>query len=265
MTVVFKHPLPQTNSLFVPFIVAGDPCEEATIDLAIALQDVGASCLELGIPYSDPLADGPTIQRAAIRSLKQGMNIERAMTLVPKMRARGLNIPVILFTYYNPVLQLGEDYFFALMRQNDIDGVLIPDLPFEESDALRLRCQKEGIPLISLLAPTSKARVERIAKHAEGFLYCVSSLGVTGVRTTLPPDIEEFLRDVRAYSSVPIVVGFGISTKEQVNNLSSLCDGVVIGSALVNKVEELQALLIDDSLRSEGIEQFKKYVRGIIG
>ncbi|MCA1030509.1 tryptophan synthase subunit alpha [Bacillus timonensis] len=252
------------SKMFIPFIVAGDPHPDITIELAISLQDVGASVIELGIPYSDPLADGPTIQRAASRALKNKVNLESAMNLVSIMRERGLKIPVIVFTYYNPVLQLGEDYFFKLAKKNQIDGLLIPDLPFEESEELRERSKKEGMQFISLIAPTSTKRIEKIAKDAQGFLYCVSSLGVTGTRDSIDSNVFSFLELVKEHSQVPVAVGFGISNCSQVKVLKDHCDGVIVGSAIVKKIEELEPELINHTTREKALIEFKSFVKEII-
>jgi tryptophan synthase alpha chain len=253
-----------SQPMFIPFIIAGDPHPEVTIDLALALQESGASVLELGIPYSDPLADGPVIQRAAQRALKNGVNLENALELVPLMRKKGIKIPIIIFTYYNPVLQLGEESFFALVRKKGADGVLIPDLPFEESEHLRNLSAQFGLSFISLVAPTSNQRIRKIATQAQGFLYCVSSLGVTGIRDTLPKELHHFLAEVKAFSQVPIAVGFGISSSEQVKMLKEHCDGVVIGSALVKKIEEVAARLLETTTRSEALTEFKNYTQTLI-
>lgn len=259
MKTLFKQPL--QNKLFIPFITAGDPDSETTINLAVALQDAGASAIELGIPYSDPVADGPVIQKASSRALKNGMNIVKAMKLVPEMRKKGLNIPIILFTYYNPVLQLEEESFFALLRENTIDGLLIPDIPFEESAELRAKCKEHSLSFISLVAPTSSSRIKMIAENAEGFIYCVSSLGVTGVRNTFDSSITDFLEEVKKHSNVPVVVGFGVSTKEQVEQFGSICDGVVVGSALVREIERLQPSLLNESFQAEALSEFTSFAR----
>jgi tryptophan synthase alpha chain len=257
--------LPTANkTMFIPFIVAGDPHPDVTVELALALQNAGASILELGVPYSDPLADGPIIQRAAQRALKHDMTLKKAIELVPLMRKKGLKIPIIIFTYYNPVLQLGEEYFFALARKNNVDGVLIPDLPFEESGHIRQLSEQSGLSFISLVAPTSRKRIEKIASRAQGFLYCVSSLGVTGVRDTLPNELYEFLKEVKTYSNVPVAVGFGISKSEQVQVLKEHCDGVVIGSALVQKIEQLADRLQQEETRKDALSEFQKYAQLLI-
>lgn len=254
----------QGKKLFIPFITAGDPCAEATIDLAFALQEAGASAIELGIPYSDPLADGPVIQSASKRALKQGMNIVKAMELVPEMREKGLKIPIILFTYFNPVLQLGEERFFALMRKNDVNGLLIPDLPFEESGDLRMKCRDAGITFISMAAPTSSRRLEKIAAGSEGFLYCVSSLGVTGERKEFNESIYSFIEEVKSIAPIPVAVGFGISSGEQAQKMNKVCDGVVVGSALIRKIEALEDRLLDKELRKDAVKELKEYARTFV-
>jgi tryptophan synthase alpha chain len=260
----FHKRLPRRNHLFIPFIMAGDPNSEITIDLALSLQKSGASILELGIPYSDPLADGPVIQRASIRALRNGMTLENGMKLVKKMRKNGLKIPVILFTYYNPVLQLGEERFFSLAKENEIDGLLIPDLPFEESKQIRVRCLLEGLQYISLVAPTSEQRIEMIASEAEGFLYCVSSLGVTGIRKELPNDLLHFLQKVKSFSKVPIAVGFGISHPTQIQTLLSHCNGVIIGSAIIAKIEQMSEDLKNPALYELAMDEFQQYIQSMI-
>ncbi|AEH47454.1 tryptophan synthase subunit alpha [Parageobacillus thermoglucosidasius] len=252
-----------TKPMFIPFIVAGDPRPDITVELALALQEAGADILELGVPYSDPLADGPIIQRAAARALRQQMTLQKAIELIPAMRKKGVKIPIIIFTYYNPVLQLGKESFFALAQKNGANGVLIPDLPFEESAPVRKLGEAAGIPLISLVAPTSKKRIAMIASNAQGFVYCVSSLGVTGVRDTLPETLHEFLAEVKRHSRVPVVVGFGISKSEQVSMLKHYCDGVVIGSALVQKIEQLSDRLQTPEKKEEALAEFRRYARSL--
>lgn len=250
--------------LFIPFITAGDPSAEATIDLALTLEESGASILELGIPYSDPLADGPTIQAASKRALGGGMTLEKALQLVPQMRERGLTIPVIVFTYFNPLLQYGEARLTQEAAELGIDGLLVPDLPYEESEDLGELCKKHGLALISLVAPTSKERMVKIAERAEGFLYCVSSLGVTGARAELDPRVYDFLKTVREASHIPTAVGFGISTATQVKAMSEHADGVVVGSALVAQIGERAEQLCHPDTRSKALEEIKTFVTSLI-
>ncbi len=234
----FQGKLTKTEDLFIPFIVAGDPTPELTIEFALRLQEAGADVLELGIPYSDPLADGPTIQRAAQRALKNEMSLTKAIELVPEMRQAGLQIPVVIFTYYNPVMQLGYDQFFELLDANGAEGVLIPDLPFEESEDIRKLASERNVEFISLVAPNSDKRIKQIAEHANGFLYCVSTLGVTGERNEMSSDVITFIKKVKEHSSVPVAVGFGISTNEHVNLVREHADGVIIGSKIIRLIEE---------------------------
>lgn len=250
--------------LFIPFIMAGDPTAELTIELALLMEQSGAQLLEIGVPYSDPLADGPVIQQASIRALEANMNLEKAIRLVPQMRNRGLTIPVVIFTYYNPVLQLGEEKLVNLLIENDVDGILIPDLPFEESREFDKQCSDVGVSLISLVAPTSKERVATIAKEAKGFLYCVSSLGVTGVRKELNEDIYQFLDEVKHHSHVPVCVGFGISNRTQVEQLTPYCDGIIVGSALVNMIQLKKTELLNSNLREKAFVEIKTFVKSLI-
>lgn len=250
--------------LFIPFIVAGDPSPEITVDIALSLQEAGADVLELGIPYSDPLADGPVIQEAAKRALQQKMTIEKAIKLVSEMRKNGLTIPIVIFSYYNLILQLGMEQFIQLAKQNEVDGLLIPDLPFEESEGIRDMCNGNGLSYISLVAPTtSNERLQLIAEHATGFLYAVSSLGVTGERQAFHNRLDEFLRNTMKYSSVPVALGFGVSSKQQFDEFGSKCDGVIIGSAIVRKIAELQPKLIDRTQKEEAIREFVHYIKSI--
>jgi tryptophan synthase alpha chain len=264
MKIQIKRTIPNTDFLFIPFIMAGFPDDETTIEIALALQEQGASVLELGVPYSDPLADGPVIQKAASKALSNGMTLTKAMNLVGEMRKKGVEIPIILFTYYNPVLQLGEESFFALVQQNDIDGLLVPDLPFEESTVLREQCRLKGITFISLIAPTSEKRIGMIAGEADGFLYCVSSLGVTGVRTEFNEGISSFLDTVKRHSKIPVAVGFGVSTAVQVKGLMPLCDGVIVGSALLKKLTDLETELLNRTTREHALSEFKQFTQSII-
>lgn len=266
MTSRFAGIQNKNKPIFIPFIVAGDPTPDLTVELALSLEKAGADVLELGIPYSDPLADGPVIQQAAIRALAQNTTIVKAMELVGKMRKRGLTIPVVIFTYYNLVLQLGMERFSQLAHQNEIDGLLIPDLPFEESVEIRQVCAQNDLKYISLVAPTtSNKRLEVIASEAEGFLYAVSSLGVTGERQQFHTGLGEFLNRAMRYASVPVALGFGVSTKEQFDVFGRLCDGVVIGSAIVRKIEALQYELLNKDTRVHALEAFTSYIATIVG
>ncbi|MBD1378603.1 tryptophan synthase subunit alpha [Metabacillus arenae] len=259
-----KNQLQQNKKLFIPFITAGDPTPNATIQLALSLQKIGASAIELGVPYSDPLADGPVIQKATKRALKNDMNIEKVMNLAGELKEKGVTIPIILFTYYNPVLQLGKERFFALTEQNQIDGLIVPDLPFEESDQLRSQCEDHNVTYISMVAPTSVERISKISTNAKGFIYCVSSLGVTGVRNDFDPAIEEFLMKVKEHAKVPVAVGFGISHSDHVKRMNQICDGVVVGSALVNEIEKLEEKLLNHQTEKEAIIEFSQFAKSFV-
>ncbi|MBN9655679.1 tryptophan synthase subunit alpha [Halobacillus sp. GSS1] len=259
----FQGKLTKTENLFIPFIVAGDPGPEWTIQFALRLQEEGADVLELGVPYSDPLADGPTIQRAAQRALKAGMSLRKAIELVPKLREHGLEIPVVIFTYYNPVLQIGHEEFFELLERNGVEGLLIPDLPFEESEEIRNHSEEKGIEFISLVAPNSDQRIKQIAEHAKGFLYCVSSLGVTGERKEMSAAALAFIEKVRQHSQVPVAVGFGISTNDHVRLVREHADGVIIGSKIIRLIEtELEN--IEKGKMDEALKHFTHEIRALV-
>ncbi|KGX90261.1 tryptophan synthase subunit alpha [Pontibacillus marinus] len=256
----FEQRLQKEKDLFIPFIMSGDPSPAATVELALTLQESGADILELGVPYSDPLADGPTIQEAAGRALQHGMNLKESIELVPKMRSKGLEIPVVLFTYYNPVLQYGLEQLFQDLREHDIDALLVPDIPLEESVELKEYAHEFGVELISLVAPNSEARIRKIAEQATGFLYCVSSLGVTGERKELSQDISSFLEKVKSYSSVPVAVGFGISTNEQVHLMKQYSDGVIIGSKIIKVINGYHDELVSESARPSALKKVKQEI-----
>ncbi|RKD25715.1 tryptophan synthase subunit alpha [Ammoniphilus oxalaticus] len=255
-----EKPLP----LLMPFITAGDPTPEATIDICLALQEAGAGIIELGVPYSDPLADGPTIQQASLRALKNKITLGDCIELGATMRERGLEIPLVLFSYFNPVLQFGYDNLLEKMKKAGFDGLLVPDLPVEESAELEQLASSFDIPFISLVAPTSKQRIEKIVKNARGFIYCVSSLGVTGARSELDAGLSDFLDEVNALAKVPVAVGFGISRKEQVDQLSSHADGVIVGSAIVREIEQREEMLRDEAKRPQALAELKTFVQTLM-
>lgn len=227
----------QNKTALIPFLTTGDPDLETTVDLILELERAGADALELGVPYSDPLADGPVIQKSSLRALQNRITILDCIEAASMARRRGSKLPFVLFTYFNPFLQVGLKNMFNLMLEHDISGLIIPDLPMEEDNEVKKMADAYNIHLIPLVAPTSGDRIQRIVSRASGFIYCVSSLGVTGVRKNFYEGIGEFLQMVRALADLPITVGFGISSREQVKELASQCDGVVVGSAIVKQVE----------------------------
>lgn len=259
---VFAELKAKGETALIPFLTMGDPNLNVSVELIQAAEQAGASMLELGVPYSDPLADGPVIQRASERALKNKIGLLDCMQVASEARRRGVRMPFILFTYFNPALQLGLDRFFSLLQEHDFSGVIIPDLPIEEDAEVRAVAERTGIHLIPLVAPTSDARVERIASKARGFVYCVSSLGVTGERSSFHAGIESFLAAVRKAANVPICVGFGISSREQAERFSGLCDGVIVGSAIVRKVEEALPNLTsaDESVHAQGVDSVRAFI-----
>ncbi len=254
------------RTALIPFLTIGDPDLDASLAIIRELEAAGADMIELGVPYSDPLADGPVIQRASQRALSGRLTtILDVIGIARRAKEEGVQLPFILFTYYNPILQLGFDRFFDLAQANNISGMIVPDLPIEEDEEFRALAETHGLHLIPLVAPTSSQRVSRIAKKARGFVYCVSSLGVTGERATFASDIDAFLDTVRAATDVPIAIGFGISNREQVARFESRCDGVIVGSAIVRKVEEQEEKLRNPATREEGARAVGDFVRELKG
>ncbi|GGH24420.1 tryptophan synthase subunit alpha [Paenibacillus segetis] len=249
------------RTAFIPFITVGDPDPDTTVDIIVALEQAGADIVELGVPYSDPLADGPVIQRASERALVRKITIETCFKVAGEARARGVNMPFVLFTYYNPVLQMGLEQFFSSMQQAGISGLIIPDLPVEESGEVLALADATGVRLVPLVAPTSEDRIAVILSKARGFIYCVSSLGVTGERATFHEGLESFIKSVKELSDLPVAIGFGISSAEQVREFSKICDGVVVGSAIVRKIEESIPLLQNEHTKEEGLLQIHDFVR----
>jgi len=251
------------GTALVPFLTIGDPDIPTSVDIIVKLAEAGADMIELGVPYSDPLADGPVIQRASERALRSRITIVDCIQVAEDARKAGADIPFILFTYYNPVLQYGLSRFFELVQEKGISGLIIPDLPIEEDEEVRGMAEAAGIHLIPLVAPTSHDRITRIASKARGFVYCVSSLGVTGMRSDFHEGIDEFLRTVREAASVPIAVGFGISSREQVQRFAGKSDGVIVGSAIVRQIEDAIPLLSDPAAREQGLERIAAFVRSL--
>ena len=222
---------------FIPFITCGDPDAATTVAAVREAVKNGASLIELGIPFSDPTAEGPVIQGANVRALSGGMTTDGAFRIVREIRATE-SIPLVFMTYANVVFSYGADRFFAACEEAGIDGVILPDLPFEEKEEFLADADRHGVDLISMIAPTSENRIAMIAREARGFLYIVSSLGVTGVRSEISTDLASILRVVRENTTVPCAIGFGISTPEQAQRMASLSDGAIVGSAIVRLVQQ---------------------------
>lgn len=222
---------------FIGFLTAGDPCLEKTVEYILELEKAGASLVEIGIPFSDPIAEGPVIQEANIRALSKNMTTDKVFEIVTEVRKTS-NIPLCLMTYLNPVFHYGYDKFFKKCQETGIDGIIIPDCPFEEGKEVSDICYKYNVDLISMIAPTSKERTLEIAKGAKGFIYLVSSMGVTGMRSEIATDIEGIVKEIKAVTDTPVAIGFGINNQEQVKYFSSLVDGVIVGSAIVNIIKE---------------------------
>lgn len=222
---------------FIPFITGGDPSLEITEQLLYAMEEAGADIIEIGIPFSDPIAEGPVIQAANERALAAGCTTDRLFETVKKAREK-VQVPMVFLTYLNPIFTYGKERFMERCRECGIQGVIVPDMPFEEKGELREVCAKYGIGIISLIAPTSHERITAIAKDAEGYIYCVSSLGVTGMRKEISTDIKGMVDKVRQVTKVPCAVGFGISTPEQAQQMAAVSDGVIVGSRIVKIVEE---------------------------
>lgn len=222
---------------FIAFVTAGDPDLETTARLLPAMEKAGADLIEIGVPFSDPVAEGVVIQRANERALAAGTTTDKLFELVAEAR-KTVSVPLVFLTYLNPIFTYGTERFMKKCRESGVDGLIVPDLPFEEKNELLPLCRAYGVALVPLVAPTSGERIERIAREAEGFVYCVSSMGVTGVRSEIKTDIGEIVRHVKAATDVPCAVGFGISTPEQAKKMAALADGAIVGSAIVKLVEQ---------------------------
>jgi len=217
---------------FIPFITCGDPDLQTTAACVREAVRNGADLIELGIPFSDPTAEGPVISEANIRALQGGIKTKDVFELVRELR-KDVTVPMVFMTYANVVFSYGAEKFIGTCEEVGIDGIILPDLPFEEKDEFLPVCKAHGVDLISLIAPTSKNRIEMIAKEADGFIYLVSSLGVTGERTKITTDLADIVSHIRSVTDVPVAIGFGISTPDQAKEMADLSDGAIVGSAIV--------------------------------
>ncbi|WP_026517742.1 tryptophan synthase subunit alpha [Butyrivibrio sp. MC2021] len=227
----------ENGKAFVAFITCGDPDLETTKKTVIEAANNGADLIELGIPFSDPTAEGPVIQGANLRALTGGVTTDKIFDFVEDLR-KEVTIPLVFMTYANVVYSYGSEKFMANCQKVGIDGIILPDLPFEEKEEFDEVCNKYGVDLVSLIAPTSENRIAMIAKEAKGFLYIVSSLGVTGTRSEITTDLGSMVKIVKENTDIPCAIGFGISTPEQAERISKLSDGVIVGSAIIKILEK---------------------------
>lgn len=226
------HKAFENGKAFIPFITCGDPDLATTAAVVRTAVANGADLIELGIPFSDPTAEGPVIQGANLRALSGGVRTDQIFDLVRQLRT-DVTVPMVFMTYANVVFSYGAEKFIANCREIGIDGLILPDLPFEEKGEFLPLCRQYGVDLISLIAPTSRERISMIAAEAEGFLYIVSSLGVTGTRTEITTDLDAIVRVVRQNTEIPCAIGFGISTPEQARKMAAVSDGAIVGSAII--------------------------------
>lgn len=256
INAMFARRKAEGGAAMIFFLTAGHPNEASTETAIEALEAGGADLIELGIPFSDPVADGPTIQKASQVALEAGMNVEKVMSLTARVRSRS-QIPLILFTGYNPVYVFGEERFAERAAEAGADGILVPDLPPEEAGVLSAACEKHGLKLIFLVAPTTTPeRARMIGDASSGFLYYISLRGVTGARAELPTDLKENIDALKARTSLPIAVGFGISEPAHAAAVAQTADGVVVGSALVRRIEE-------DASKPDFARSIEAFARGL--
>jgi len=227
----------ENGKAFIPFITCGDPDTETTMACVREMVKSGADLIELGIPFSDPTAEGPVIQGANLRALTGGVTTDRIFDMVRELR-KDVTVPMVFMTYANVVFSYGAERFIGTCAEIGIDGLILPDLPYEEKEEFLNVCRAHGVALISLIAPTSANRVAMIAKEAEGFIYLVSSLGVTGVRSSITTDLGPIIRTIRENTDVPCAIGFGISNPEQAKIMAKEADGVIVGSAIVKLIAQ---------------------------
>lgn len=227
----------EKGKIFIPFVTAGDPSLAVTEKLVLGMAQAGAGIIEIGIPFSDPVAEGVVIQRADERALKGGVTTDKIFEMVSRIREK-TEVPLAFMTYINPIFTYGTDHFLEKCKKTGVDAVIIPDLPFEEKGEVLDACHANGICLISLIAPSSKERIRMITEEAEGFVYCVSSMGVTGVRAEIKTDIRQMVRLVKETKDIPCAIGFGIGTPDKAREMASVSDGAIVGSAIVKLCEK---------------------------
>lgn len=254
---VFQKLNRDNNKALIPYVSCGDPDLEFTEKLIPVLEEGGADIIELGVPYSDPVADGPTIQKASLRALEAGINLEKIFSLAERLSKKS-RVPLVLMTYYNPIFVTGVDNFINRAHAAGIDGLIVPDLPPEEASYLKEAADNKGLSLTFLIAPTStNERIQKAAGVSSGFVYCVSVTGVTGARQGLSKQLESFISRARQQTQLPLAVGFGISNSETARQAAAYADGVIVGSALINIIEESMA----ENNRSKALEEAFFFVK----
>lgn len=237
MTKKIEEVFAEKGKVFIPFITAGDPNLDTTEELIYALEKAGAGIIEIGIPFSDPIAEGLVIQAADERALKAGTKIDGIFAMLRKVR-KNTDVPLVFLTYINPIYKYGREKFFQNCQDAQINGVIVPDVPYEEKGVIAEYGEKHGVDLITLIAPTSEQRIKMLAKEAKGYIYIVSSLGVTGVRQKITTDIAALVKQIKEVTKTPVAIGFGIATTEQAETMAKISDGVIVGSAIVKIVAE---------------------------
>lgn len=253
----------KNKPIFMPYFPLGYPDLETSIDVIEALAKHGADLIEVGLSFSDPLADGPVIQHATQIALEKGITVKKSLAAVAELRKRGVDIPLILMGYYNPILAYGLEKFIHDSREAGADGFIVPDLPMEESDEFVGATRDSPLPLIQMLAPTTpNARMEMIARNAKGFIYLVSVTGVTGARTSISEGLSDLIARVREHTSEPVCVGFGIGTPEQAKQVGALADGVIVGSACVKTIGGSEKPV---EAAREFAREFSNSLKGVIG
>ncbi len=249
---IFKRARKEQRAAFMPYHAMGYPTRADTLAVISALAGEGADLFEIGIPHSDPLADGPTVQTATYTALTQGTTVADCLKMVAELRAQGVDQPFCAMTYYNPLFAYGVERFVADAAAAGIDGLIVPDLPPEEAGELEAACREAGLATVYLLAPTStEARIKTVAAHSTGFIYMVSVAGITGARTELPPGLAAFVARVRRHTDLPLAVGFGIGTGPQAAAVADIADGVIVGSALVKAAAQPDGVNVARQLGAE--------------
>lgn len=233
----FKELKKIESKALIPFITCGDPSLDETIELVLTMEKAGASIIELGIPYSNPLADGEVIQESYFRALSRDINIKDILNMIGELRKK-TKVPLVVMAYYNIIFCYGVERFLSELKVKGVDGIIVPDIPLEERKELKEICEKENIKLIPLVAPNSKDRIKNIVEKSEGFIYCVSVIGITGERLNIGKNTKEYINLVKEYTTLPCCIGFGISSVETVREVKDYCSGVIIGSAIIKRIYE---------------------------